>query len=361
MSLDIHTAVQTTLLIIAVVILFSIWRGIVSIRGARRLPFFRLRRERMVHGWRLLFFSLVLLVVGFLVSTQLEPLIYQVYPPTATVTVTPTITITPTISLTPTITLSPTITPTPAVSNTPTITPTPYVPLAVETRFESSVTPNPDAVFSQLVFTQGIDALYRPLSPGTTFKNPVGHMYAVFSYDGMIEGSQWTALWFRDGVLVYFETRAWDGGTGGYGYTDWDPRPQDWLPGEYQVQIFTGLVFKVAGSFTVTGGPPTPAPTETSTPTSTATQTATPTRTPPPTRTPLPSRTPRPTRTITPIPTITLTPTPYLSPTFTLSPTPYPTLTRTQITPSITPQPTQTRTLTITPQPTQTRTRTPPP
>ena len=117
------------------------------------------------------------------------------------------------------------MTPTPAISNTPTASPTPYIPLAVESRFESTLEPNPEARFSDLVFTQGIDALYRALNPGDTFKNPIGHLYALFSYDGMVDGTQWTSLWFRNGELVYFETKVWTGGTGGYGYTDWDPEP----------------------------------------------------------------------------------------------------------------------------------------
>ena len=349
LSLDIHTAVQTALLIVLALILFSISRGISAIRSARRLPFFRMRRERMLRGWKLLVVSLFLIGAALLLNSRVEPLIYSYFPPTSTVTLTPTITITPTISLTPTITLSPTITLTPSVSDTPTITPTPFIPLAVETQFVSTITPNPEAVFSPLVFTQGIDALYRPENPGEIFQNPVGHMYAVFSYNGMADGSQWTALWFRNGELMHFETQPWDGGTGGYGFTDWEPAASEWQPGTYEVQIFNGMVFKVAGVFTVEGEAPTPAPTDTPTLTPTATHTATATRTPVPTRTPLPTRTPRPTGTETSVPTITPTRTVYISPTATTTATPYPTLTRTPVTPSITPQPTLTRTPTRTP------------
>ncbi|HLA97518.1 MAG TPA: hypothetical protein VJL34_03620 [Anaerolineales bacterium] len=334
MELDIRTAVQTALVILGFLILLFIWRGYVSIRTARQLPFFRMRRQRMVRGWRLIFAALILLIVAYLVNTRSEPLIYSYFPPTATSTQTPTITLTPTISLTPTITLSPTITLTPRVSNTPTITPTPFVPLAIEARFESTITPNPEAVFSALTFTDGLDALYRPLRPGTVFENPITHMYAIFSYDGMIKGSQWTALWYRDGELVHFETLPWDGETGGLGYTDWAPKPEEWLPGIYEVQIFVGLTWKVSGFFEVQGEPPTPLPTDTPTTTST------------PTRTLTPTRTPRPTRTLTPIPP---TRTPYIRPTITPTRTPWPTLTRTPVTPSITPQPTRTRTPTPTP------------
>ncbi len=329
LNLDIRTAIQTALIIIAGLVLIFFLQGFRSIRSARHLPFFRMRRDRTIRGWRLMILSVLLASVAFIISRRAEPFLYQYFPPTATVTLTPTITITPTISQTPTITLSPTITPTPAVSNTPTITPTPFVPLAVEARFESTITPNPEAVFSDLTFTDGLDALYRPIKPGIEFQNPISHMYAIFTYDRMVTGSQWTALWYRNDELVHFETIPWDGETGGLGFTDWQPQPQDWLPGTYTVHIFTGLIWKVSGTFTVSGEPPTPAPTNTPTVTETSTPTST------ATRTPLPSRTPtaiRPTRT------------PYLSPTITLTRTPWPTLTRTPVTPSITPQTPPTRT-----------------
>jgi hypothetical protein len=330
MSLDIHTGVQTVLAILIIALIVSIWRGINSIRKARSMPFFRMRRERMVRGWRLLLVvAPILAILIFLINAQAEKLIYRFFPPTATLTPTPTITLTPTITISPTITVTPSITLTPAVSNTPTITPTPHVPLAIEMQFESTTTPNPDAKFSDLTFTDGLDELYRPLRPGSIFQNPISHMYAVFSYDGMVVGSQWTALWYREDELVHYETIPWNGGSGGLGYTDWQPDPSEWSPGQYEVQIFIGTLWKISGQFTVEGEPPTPAPSNTPTPTNTPTRTLTPTRTPWPTPTTVPTRTPRPTRG------------PFLSPTPTIKPTPYPTLTRTP-TPLPPPSPTPT-------------------
>jgi hypothetical protein len=191
------------------------------------------------------------------------------------------------------------------------------MPLAVEMQFESTTTPNPEAIFSPLVFTDGLDSEYRPLNPGDLFQNPITHMYAVFSYDGMIVGSQWSALWYRGDELVHYETIPWNGGSGGLGFTDWAPDPSEWLPAEYEVQIFVGLQFKISGRFTVEGDAPTPVPSATPTSTNTPTFTPTATRTPWPTSTPVPTSTPRPTRT------------PYMSPTPTIRPTTWPTQTRT--------------------------------
>ena len=308
MNLDIHTAVQTALIITIIAFIVTIWQGIRLIKKARTLPFFRIRRVTMLRGWRLLLiWAPVLLILAVILQFQAEPLIYRVYPATPTPTFTPTITLTPTITNTPTSTLKPSITPTPAESYTPTVSPTPHVPLAVESEFKSTVTPNPSAVFSELTFTEGIDEFYRPLKPGTVFKNPISHMYALFSYDQMVDGAQWTALWYRDGELVHYETLPWNGGSGGLGYTDWQPDPSEWLPGEYEVQIFVGTTWKVSGRFTVEGEPPTPIPSNTPTATNTPTKTNTPTRTPRPTFTPTPTKTP--TNTKTPSPTPTLTPT----------------------------------------------------
>jgi hypothetical protein len=361
MSLDIHTAVITSLILLSLFSISSFISGIRSIRSARHLPFFRLRRNKMVRGWRLLILAIFLIPVIALINFQLEPVIYRYFPPTITITLTPTMSLTPTISQTPTITPTPTITYTPDKSYTPTIAPTPYIPLSIEARFEGSTTPNPNSAFSEIIFTQGIDALYRPVAAGTEFNNPVGHLYGLYSYDQMADGSQWTSLWLRDGDLVFYETRVWDGGTGGYGYTDWNPTPSEWIPGNYEVQIFNGIQWKRSGQFTVIGTPPTPNPTSTQTPTGTPTKTKTPTRTPWPTSTPIPTKTPKPTFTSTLVPSITPTRTPYFSPTVTKTITPYPTLTRTPPTPSITPNPTLTRTPltpTITPYPTLTRTPT---
>ena len=68
----------------------------------------------------------------------------------------------------------------------------------------------------------------------------------------------------------------WDGGTGGVGYTDWNPEPYLWLAGEYEVQIFVGLSWKTSGRFTVEGQPPTAVPSATPSPTRTSTSTLAP-------------------------------------------------------------------------------------
>jgi hypothetical protein len=224
-SLDIQSGVQMAVILAALAALISLISGIRAIAQGRTLQFFRMRRERMVSGWRRIFLALILGVVAFVLYTFAEPVTYSFFPPSPTPTLTPSVTLTPTITQTPSITLSPTITDTPSETNTPTITPTPHIPLPLEGQFEGVLTPPENAVFSKFEFSDiGLDALNRPLEATNVFTNPVGSMYAAFSYDGMTDGVQWTALWYRQGVLVNYETLVWNGGTGGYGYTDWEPR-----------------------------------------------------------------------------------------------------------------------------------------
>lgn len=316
-ELDVLSGLRVSILLAAAGMLAAIWSGMRLLQTARSLPYFRLRRNRLLTGWRLLGLGVGLGLVALGLGVFGERAAYQLFTLTATPSLTPTASPEPSATVAPTLTLSPTITNTPAESETPTITPTAYVPLAVEAQFSGIVTPNPEAVFSPLTFAQGLDALYRPVREATQFQNPVGELFALFSYDRMTDGVQWTALWYREGQMVYYETIPWDGGTGGLGYSDWRPEPEEWLPGNYQVQIFVGLELKAIGDFVVLGEPVTRTPTPTQTGTATQTATITPTRTRVPTDTITPTRTPWPTATPvtpsatwTPWPTQTRTPTP---------------------------------------------------
>lgn len=311
LNLDIRTAVVTATILAYLFAALVLWSGFRTIQTARRLNFYRLRQEGMVRGWRMLLGAFVLFVLGLLIRSYAEPVAYSYFPPSPTPTLTPSLTLTPTITLTPSITLTPTVSNTPSVTDTPTPTPTPFIPLHIELQFESTLEPNPNAVFSELIFTQGIDENYIPLNASDVFTNPVGHLYAVFSYDQMVDGVQWTALWYREGEIVHYETAPWNGGTGGFGYTDWNPSPEAWLPGFYSVHMFLGLQLYQSGSFTVLGDPITPTGTLlTATPTGQLTPTITPRPTYPPTITPTPTITRWPTATaITPSPTLTRLPT----------------------------------------------------
>jgi len=289
--MDIHAGLMATALLAVVFAWFSLRGGLRALQSARKMTFYRLRRQRQAGGWRLLGLALLLLALALWLPFYGEPLVYQYFPPSPTPSRTPTITPIPTLTLSPTMTLSPTITDTPVITDTPTITPTPFIPLAVLALFQSSITPNPEAVFSPLQFSTKMENM-QAVAPTTFFQNPVGHMYATFTYDKMLPGVQWTALWYYEGHLVHAETKPWDGATGGYGFADWNPSPDQWKPGRYEVQLFVGEEWKVVGRFFVAGEPPTLTPTRTPTPTFTPTPTRT--SSPTPASTPSPSGTPLP-------------------------------------------------------------------
>ena len=355
MNLDIETTVRTLFIFMLIAAGAMIFTAVRVFQEASRLRFFLKKRELLTRAWRFVLFSILILAVAILTNTYAEPLTYNVFPPSPTVTLTPTVTQTPTITLTPTVTLTPTITETPAV------TPTPMMPAVISEGFTSQTTPNPNARFSDITFATSIDDDYQPNDPSISFENPLDIIYGSFSYDQMVTNSQWSALWFRDGEIVCIESFPWNGASGGFGYTECRLPAADWLPGEYEVQLFVGETWKVSGFFSVTGTPPTPTITPTATITATPTITLTPTITISPTATLSPTGTNQPTPSAGPTNTLTSTPRPTNTSAAAVVPaaassTPTPALTST-IAPTVTSTFTPTQTLTAAPtiQPTPTR------
>ena len=278
--MDIQSGVIALVLIALVFAFIAVRGGLRTIQAARKMTFYRLRRQREAGGWRLLALAVVLVIVAVILPIYGLPIAYEYFPPSPTPSETPTITQVPTMTLSPTITLSPTVTDTALVSDTPTITPTPSLPLAVLALFQSSVTPDPGAVFSPLTFSTQIDNSLQPINPNTVFENPITKIFATYSYDKMIPGVQWTAVWYRNGTQVCLETHPFGGGPGGYDSASCEDPVGGWQPGIYETEIFVGEEWKVIGRFLVQGNPPT------------ATLTITPTATETPTHTPVPSSTP---------------------------------------------------------------------
>lgn len=277
----------------------------------------RQRRKAALPGWlprgKWLFVTLLAAVLVIVMISQYQPMLARfasIKPPPSTVG--PSLTHSP-AAISPSLPPSKTATLPFTSTHTPTLSPTPNFPSALVSFFKSTVvTPNPEAIFSPLTFATALDRNYSAVDPGETFTNPVPHLYALFSYDRMRPNFQWTAVWYRDGELIHFETKPWDGPAGGMGYSDWLPEPGEPLPGRYEVQIFSGLEFKVSGFFTITGDLPNPLPTltpmrsATPTPTSSPTLSPTPTLQPTWTRIPFyPTSTPTPTRKHSPGPTNT--------------------------------------------------------
>lgn len=308
LQIDVHSTVLTAAIITIVFAIFAFAFGVRHFVKSFKIPYYAKRHDSIVRAWRLIVTALLLIPLAWVIFKFSEPVIYQYITPSSTLTITPSITMTPSITLTPTISLTPTITDTPSITNTPSI------PQQIEAEFESEIAASQDALFSPLQFSRRLDDEWQPIDPLVEFENPVGHLYGAFSYNNMTDGVQWSALWYWEGELVYYETTLWEGGTGGYGYTDWEPPSDQWRSGSYEIQIFVGSNWMVSGFFTVIGEPPSPTITKSPTQTATMTPTATTTGTPTASSTLWPSTTttitPTPTRTRTPRPTDTRQPTP---------------------------------------------------
>ncbi|MCD6426183.1 MAG: hypothetical protein J7L35_11875, partial [Anaerolineales bacterium] len=241
MNLDIRAGVIAATVLTGIFFLISVITGAQTVLASRKIKFFNLSQDQKRRGWWLIVLALFWAILGILVFYYGEPVAYTIISPSPTRPASLTPSISPSASTSPTITETPTITLTPAESYTPQPSSTPHIPMAVEARFEGKLTPPAEAAFSPLVLSNiGLDDDYNPIGPGIQFTNPVGHLYAVFSYALMEDDIQWSSLWYRGDELVHYESMPWNGGSGGIGYTDWDPAPELWLPGDYQIQIFLG-------------------------------------------------------------------------------------------------------------------------
>ncbi|MGH2524717.1 MAG: hypothetical protein ACRDH2_19595 [Anaerolineales bacterium] len=283
--------------------------GVRALAGARRLPYFQLRRQTLLRGWRLVLISVGLLIASGLVLAFGRPAAKLLLPPTTTslpsatpnaTSVPPQFSPTPSLTLPPSRTSPPTITLTPSDTPTPTISPTPALPRELVTPIlTATVTPPANAIAVDMRFSVR-DNCNTPTS--TDFFDQIPRrIYAHFFYDNWLPGVQWSGVWLRDGQVIFAETQLWDGSTGGCGFTDFDHNKLWWQVGAYEVQIFIGETWLLSDRFEVVRSTPTATVTLTRTPrTPTLTYTPTSTRTP---RTPTLTYTPTPTR--TPRPTIT--------------------------------------------------------
>ncbi len=246
MNIDIATTVKVILVLLGIAVITSLVMAVKSIQAGKRLQFYQKRQILITHGWRLIMLAVVMVFGGFLLVKVGEPAVYKVFPPSPTITTTPTITVTPTITLTPSQTFTPTITLTLAQTYTPSL------PEQIQATIQTPVGVDTSAVFSPITFSTLIENGLL-VNEQTSFAPPVKTIYGGFSYDKMVTGVQWTAVWLYEGQIVCAETKPWNYAPGGYGYTDCTRPSNEWLPGYYEVQIFVGSSWKSSGIFNIQG------------------------------------------------------------------------------------------------------------
>ena len=251
--MTIDSALQSLVLVLLACLIVLVWAGGRMVRGSGGLRFYSLRRQRVAAGWRLIVIGVVAGLLAIFVQGFGRQVAYTIVPPT------PSITPTPTRTLTPTITLTPTVTSTPEATFTPTETPTPSIPEAMLVTFHETVTPGTAAALSPITIATRLDGFNRPLDAGETFTQPPPRLFGAFTYDGLQDGVRWTAIWRRGETIVCRESKPWDGGTGGYGYTECAPEA-GWAEGDYEVQMFLGEAWWVSARFSVLSATPTATP-----------------------------------------------------------------------------------------------------
>jgi type VI secretion system secreted protein VgrG len=135
------------------------------------------------------------------------------------------------------------------VTPTTTITPTPQLPEEIRILIRETITPNPEAIFSPIQVAARIDRFNQPINPQEDFISLEGRLFGAFSYNNLQDGVRWTAIWYYNDQILCLETQAWDGGTGGYGYTECEP--DNWLPGRYDIELFFANQWKASTYFEV--------------------------------------------------------------------------------------------------------------
>lgn len=251
--MTIDSTLRTVVLFLAICMVALVWVGWGRVRGSRGLRFYSLRRQRVASGWQLMVAGVALGLLAILLGVHGRPVVYLVFPPT------PSLTPSPTIPPTPTLTRTPTITFTPKATSTPTETPTPVLPEPLLVTFRETITPNSAAALSPISVATRMDRFNRPLDARQEFFQPPRRLFGTFTYDGLQDGLRWTAIWRRGDTILCVESKPWDGGTGGYGYTECEAEG-GWVPGEHEVQMFLGETWQVSTRFLVLGATGTPTP-----------------------------------------------------------------------------------------------------
>ena len=246
MNIDVSTTVKVIMFFMIIAAFISLLMAIKSIKAGRKLLFYQKRQILVYRGWRLILFSVLMVLAGLAITRFGEPVVYRYFPPSPTITLTPTVTATPTITLTPSMTFTPTITLTLSQTYTPSL------PGFIQETVQTPIGPEVASIFSPLSFADTTDDGVVTENI-TEFTLPVTTLFGGFSYDRMALGVQWTAVWLYGEEVICSETKAWEYAPGGYGYTDCTRPVEDWRPGRYEVQIFVGQTWKVSGTFLILG------------------------------------------------------------------------------------------------------------
>jgi hypothetical protein len=246
------------------------------LRRGRSGPYWRLRRQASMLGFRLLLAALGIfgLTIALAFYSGLATLAFRglddlftgraagavgVVVPTLTVTVpaaptfppTPTqpptrvptsAAATPTLTETavPTLTATPTLTPTLTGTPTLTLTPSPTYEAVLNLAAPSAlVTARPGALVEVTAADDAISANQTPLQPRAVFAAGTDRLYFFISYRNMTDGAAWSRVLYRDGVPVQGQAYLWSMGAEGASFFFFGSA-DGYAPGSYEVRMFLG-------------------------------------------------------------------------------------------------------------------------
>lgn len=273
---EIATLLPSVLGGLFIVALALLLLALFHLRRGRSGPYWRLRRQASVLGFRLLLASLGLfaLTVALAFYSGLAALAFRgldnlfagraagavgVVVPTATVTVlltdtpessptrrptraptsaaaVPTLTDTAAPTRTPTPTLTPTITDTPTLTATPTAT---YEAVLNLLPPPALVTARPGALVEVAAADDAISANQTPLQPRSVFVAGVDRLYFFIIYRDMTDGAAWSRVLYRDGVPIQGQAYLWSLGAEGASFFFFGSA-DGYAPGSYEVRMFLG-------------------------------------------------------------------------------------------------------------------------
>lgn len=161
---------------------------------------------------------------------------------------------------------SPTATATPVPpSPTPTATPSPVPPTATPSPVPPTATPTlpapaaylptspartpapPGTRIGPIEFASGITRDVQAINPNRRFPASIHSIYAVYSYSGMENGLDFTAVWYRNGVEVSRGSEEWRWGVKASSYSYFNP------PGEglYKLELYINDSVLATGLFEI--------------------------------------------------------------------------------------------------------------
>jgi hypothetical protein len=130
-------------------------------------------------------------------------------------------------------------------------------PIAYITPVVSNAQPKEGVIMSFIRFGSKINDDYTLQDESEYFELPflqeIKEISGVFTYSSMTRRTEWSVVWYRDDLLLWVETFAWDGPETGYGFVEFNPEKygQTWESGYYTVQLYLAGTLMSESFFTV--------------------------------------------------------------------------------------------------------------